>query len=192
MLSAFDLEGKPLWDVACDKNFSDGARSSPVVDSGNVYLLSGNGVLGCFDAASGKKKWSHDAKEFGGSHGQWGYAESVLIYKNMAIFKPGGKNCIVALDKATGKTIWKSTGIDAGPEYGSAIAVTFEGQPMIITGTREGIVAVDANNGKMLWSNHFSAGNTANCPTPACRRLCLLGQRLWQGRHLPQADQRRR
>ena len=28
----------------------------------------------------------------------------MLIYKDLAIFKPGGKNCIVALDKATGET----------------------------------------------------------------------------------------
>ena len=101
------------------------------------------------------------------SPGGWGYAESVLIYKNMAIFKPGGKNCIVALDKKTGETIWKSSGFEAGPEYGSSIVVVFQGQPMIVTGTNRGIVAVDADNGKLLWSNDWSAGNTANCPTPA-------------------------
>ncbi|MGO9111245.1 MAG: hypothetical protein ACLP9L_18625, partial [Thermoguttaceae bacterium] len=60
------------------------------------------------DAKNGRKKWSRDAKDFGGSPGGWGYAESVLIYENMAIFKPGGKNCIVALDKNNGETIWKS------------------------------------------------------------------------------------
>jgi len=26
---------------------------------------------------------------------------------------------------------------------------------------------VDADNGKLLWSNNWSAGNVANCPTPA-------------------------
>ena len=38
---------------------------------------------------------------------------------------------------------------------------------MIVTGTKQGIVAVDADNGKLLWLNDWSAGNTANCPTPA-------------------------
>ena len=102
-----------------------------------------------------------------GLPGGWGYAESVLIDKNLAIFKPGGKNCIVALDKTSGETVWKSSGFDAGPEYGSSIAVTFQGQPMIITGTNRGIFAVDATNGKLLWSNDWSEHNTANCPTPA-------------------------
>jgi outer membrane protein assembly factor BamB len=90
----------------------------------------------------------------------------VLIFKNAAIFKPGGKSCIVALNKANGQTLWKSTGVDAGPEYGSCLAVTFQGQPMIVAGTRRGICGVDARNGNLLWSNDWSSGNTANCPTP--------------------------
>ena len=101
MIFAFDLDGKPLWktDLGRSRGGPDGSRASRVIDNGNLYLLNGNGLVGCFDAAGGEKKWSRDAKEFGGSPGGWGYAESVLIYKNMAIFKPGGKNCIVALDK---------------------------------------------------------------------------------------------
>lgn len=166
---ALDLNGKPLWqaDHGKGRGGPDGSRASAVIDSGNLYLLGGNGLVGCYDVKDGQKKWSRDAKEFGGRPGGWGYAESVLIYKNMAIFKPGGKNCIVALDKTNGKTIWQSSGFDAGPEYGSCIDVTFQGQTMIVTGTRRGIFAVDAADGKLLWSNDWSAGNTANCPTPA-------------------------
>ena len=169
MIFAFDLDGKPLWKAehGQGRGGPEGSRASPVIDNGNLYLLNGNGLIGCFDAASGEKKWSHEAKEFGGSPGGWGYAESVLIYKNLAIFKPGGKNCIVALDKTSGETVWKSSGFDAGPEYGSSIAVRFQGQPMIISGSNRGIFAVDADNGKLLWSNDWSAHNTANCPTPA-------------------------
>ena len=168
-LFAFDLSGKQLWKVehGPGRRGPDGSRSSPVVDGGNVYLLNGNGPLTCFDAATGAAKWTRTAKEFGGSPGGWGYAESVLIYKNLAIFKPGGAHGIVALDKASGETVWTSTGVEAGPEYGSCIAVTYEGQAMIVTGTSAGIVAVDAATGTLLWKNGWSAGNTANCPTPA-------------------------
>ncbi len=169
MIFALDMDGKQLWtkEFGRSRGGPDGARSSPIIDGGNLYLLNGNGPIGCFDAATGEQKWSRDAKEFGGKPGGWGYAESVLIDKNMAIFKPGGKNCIVALDKTNGQTIWESSGFDAGPEYGSCLLVTFEGQPIILTGSNRGLVAVDATDGKMLWSNDFSAHNTANCPTPA-------------------------
>jgi outer membrane protein assembly factor BamB len=64
-----------------------------------------------------------------------------------------------------GETLWESPRFDAGPEYGSCIAVSYQGQTMIVTGTRNGIFAVDADDGKMLWSNDWSAGNTANRPT---------------------------
>ena len=166
---AFGLDGKLLWqtDHGKGRGGPDGARASPVIDNGNLYLLGGHGLVGCYNVKDGQKRWSREAQEFGGSPGGWGYAESVLIYKNMAIFKPGGNNCIVALDKRNGATIWQSSGFNAGPEYGSCIAVVFEGQPMIVTGTNQGLFAVDAANGKLLWSNNWSAGNTANCPTPA-------------------------
>ncbi len=168
-ITALDLDGKPLWNAehSPSRGGPDGSRSTPVIDDGNLYIIGGHGKIGCYDAATGRQKWSRTAKEFGGSPGGWGYAESVLIYKGMAVFKPGGKNCIVALDKTNGETVWKSTGFDAGPEYGSCIAATFQGQPMIVTGTNRGIQAVDSDSGNLLWSNDFSARNTANCPIPA-------------------------
>jgi outer membrane protein assembly factor BamB len=144
-----------------------GSRSTPTIDDGNVYLLSGHGLIGCYDAATGREKWTRRTRDFGGRSGGWGYAESVLIYKNLAICKPGGENCIVALDKSTGETVWTSSGFEAGPEYSSCLLVEYEGHPIIVTGTRAGIVCVSANDGSLLWSNDWSANNTANCPTPA-------------------------
>jgi outer membrane protein assembly factor BamB len=170
VIFALGPDGKLLWQAEADKAYTGGhpgARATPAVDGGRLYLLSGDGALGCCDAATGRKQWTRHTREFGGSPGKWGYAESVLIYKDLAIFKPGGEHCIVALDKATGRTVWTSSGFSAGPEYGSSILVTFAGRPMVITGTREGIVGVDARDGKLLWQNGFSANIVASCPTPA-------------------------
>ncbi len=169
VISAFDLDGRLLWETVHGRarGGPNGSRATPVIDNGHVYLLGGHGLIGCYDAANGDNKWTRETKEFGGKPGGWGYAESVLIYKNMAIFKPGGESCIVALDKTTGETIWQSSGFDAGPEYGSCIVVSYQGETMIVTGTRKGIFAVDSENGNLRWSNDWSAGNTANCPTPA-------------------------
>lgn len=166
---AFDLDGKRLWSTEIDTAAQRGpkaSRATPTIDDGKLYLLSGNALLGCFDATTGQKIWSSDLKQFGGKPGGWGYTESVLIYNDLAVAKSGGENCIVALDKRTGETKWTSSGFDAGPEYSSCIAFTFEGKPLICTGTRGGLVCVDAENGKLMWSNDYSAGNTANCPTP--------------------------
>lgn len=170
VLYAFDLDGNLKWKVphgpAWTKNYP-GARSTPTIDGNNLYLLSGTGVLGCYDAKSGKPKWSRNATEFGGSPGGWGYAESPLVMQNLVIFKPGGSACIVALDKGTGRNVWSSRGFSAGPEYSSCLGVTEGRMSLVVTGTNQGLVAVGARDGAMAWMNDFAAKNTANCPTPA-------------------------
>jgi len=169
MLTAFDLAGKKLWQVDAGPPWTrshPGSRSSATLDGDNLYLLSGTGVLGCFDAATGHKKWSRAAADYGGRPGGWGYAESPLILGKMVLFKPGGNSCIVALDKTSGQEIWRSSGFSAGPEYSSCYAFAWGGKTMVATGTKAGVVGVDAASGRLLFQNDFSANNTANCPTP--------------------------
>jgi len=198
VLSAFDLEGKAKWRVPVDDAYSGdhpGTRATPTIDEGRLYLLSGRGTIGCLDAGTGRPVWRRHTREFGGKSGEWGYAESVLILGKLAICKPGGQRAIVALDKRTGRNAWASSGFSAGPEYSSCLAFTFAGVPLVTTGTRSGIVCVNPRNGALLWSNDFSANNTANCPTPAyadgyifwangygkggiCLKLARAGRRL--------------
>ena len=169
ILFAFDMNGKPKWKMPVDKAWTKsrpGSRSTPTVDSGRVYLLSGNGVFACFNAKTGKQNWFKNLKSFGGRPGGWGYAESVLVYKDLAIVKPGGDNCIMAFNKTTGETVWQSKGFRAGPEYSSCVAFTHDQVPMIATGTHAGVVGVSAKTGDILWNNSWSTGNTANIPDP--------------------------
>ena len=170
MIFAFDMDGKPLWKVehgAAWTGDHPGSRATPTISEGKMYLFSGVGLIGCYDAKTGEKKWTHQAKEFGGSWHGWGYAESVLIQGKLALVTPGGQNCIVALDKDTGQTVWMSKGFTAPPNYGSIMPFTFEGVPLLVAGTGGGLVCVDARTGEVQWSNSFCKGNVANCPTPA-------------------------
>jgi outer membrane protein assembly factor BamB len=168
LVTALDLDGKQLWqtDNGGSCGGPDGSRSTPVIDSGKLYIINGAGLIGCYDAKTGEKKWTREMKEFGGGRPGWSYSESVLIYKNLAVVTPGGRNCIVALDKATGEKVWASEGFNGGAQYSSCIAFTFEGVPLIVNGTSGGIVGVDARDGKVHFSDPFSAHNTANCTTP--------------------------
>ena len=169
-LTAVDLNGKLKWSVDLCEAFIGsyrGARATPTYDNGNLYLQSGKGDLGCYDAKTGEVKWTRNNKEFGGKHSNWGYAESILIIDDMAIVTPGGTNTfMVALNKNTGKTVWQSETFGL-PHYGSPIHVEYEGVPMIITSARNGLIALAPKTGKILWSHAFAVGNVANCPDPA-------------------------
>ena len=173
----FDATGEERWRTEIGPGFiksTGGSRSTPMVDGGRVYIESGNGLVGCYSAGAGKKVWTRNLSEFGGRVPGWGHAESVLIAGDLAVVTPGGKSCMVALNKVTGKTEWQSPAF-GGAQYGSPIHFTYHGVGMIVTGTQKGIVAVDAKTGRMLWSDGFSANNTANCPTP----VFVNGRLFW-------------
>ena len=168
---ALDLKGDKQWTKAVGPAYTrshPGTRSSCVIDEGRLYLISGYGRIVCLEATSGKGVWTREMKKLGGRRlPSWGFAESVLIHKDLAIVTPGGQKPIVALDKKTGSTKWRSSGFAARAHYSSAIAVTYEGVPMIIQGTGDGIFGVNAKSGKLLWQNAWCKSNTANCPMPA-------------------------
>lgn len=170
VITALDLDGQRRWQVphgpAHDRDYP-GSRSTPTIHDGLLYMLSGLGRVGCYDARTGQGRWAQELTSFGGEVPGWAYAESVLIYKDMAIVTPGGERCIVALDRRTGRPVWSSSGFQAGAQYGSCLSVQDHGAEMIVAGTAAGLVAVDAGSGRLLWSNPFSADNVANCPTPA-------------------------
>lgn len=169
VLTALDLDGERKWSVDIDQAWTNnykGGRATPTIEGGRLYLLSGRGRIGCYDARNGREIWTRQTSEFGGRPGGWGYAESILILGKLAICKPGGEKCVVALDKSTGRTLWTSTGFKAGPEYGSCLPVRVGRAVTIVTGTREGVAGFDARSGRKLWSDDWSAHNTANCPTP--------------------------
>ena len=170
VISAFDLSGNRKWQKVHGPAWTGGhkgVRASPVIDDGRLYLLSGPGKIGCYDLNTRELIWTRHMNEFDGVFGGWGFSESPLITSDLVVVTPGRKQCLVALDKRTGKTKWISPGNGGSPHYSSAIYVVHDGVPMIINGTSSGLLAVDPDDGRVLWTNDFSAGNTANCPTPA-------------------------
>jgi outer membrane protein assembly factor BamB len=170
MLYCYSDSGKLLWKVVqgpkCSNGGFPGARSTPTVDGTRVYVTGGNGLVSCHDLFSGKTVWKRDmVADFGGQAGGWLYAESVLVLGNMAVITPGGKHAIVALNKANGEPLWESDlSVTAG--YSSCIAIRGQPGTLIVNGSGDGLVAVDARTGRKVWSHDFAAGNTANCPTP--------------------------
>ncbi|MFO0824987.1 MAG: PQQ-binding-like beta-propeller repeat protein [Gemmataceae bacterium] len=153
---------------------TNGPASTPTYSKGKLYVVSDNGTLGSFDAASGKKLWTKNyISDFGGKLPKWGYSDSVLVDGDRVICAPGGpKAALAALNADTGKVIWQT---DAGPTgggqgYSTPVKATIGGVPMyvILTGDTAGILGVSAATGKMLWqyTGKAAAGGVAQIPTP--------------------------
>jgi outer membrane protein assembly factor BamB len=102
----------------------------------------------------------------GGKVGGWQYAESVLILDDLAIVTPGGQNAIVALDKTTGQDVWKSDA-SARAGYSSCLPIAEGGDTIVVNGSQDGLLVVDAETGEQIYHHEFAVRNTANVPTPA-------------------------
>jgi len=172
-------DGKQVWSAKIGvvgpnrgQNYP-GARSTPTIDGGMAYCLGSDGDLACLDAASGKVVWTKNLrKDFGGQTGNWAYAESPLIDGDALICTPGGAEAtIVALNKKSGATIWKSALPDADQAaYTSAIVVQAGGLKQYVQMLQKGLAGVEAKTGKLLWRYENSVkGSPANIPTPVAK-----------------------
>jgi outer membrane protein assembly factor BamB len=170
------VDGKKLWEArigrAGEGGGYPGTRSTPTVDGDRVYALSPHGDLACLNLADGKERWRVSLpKDFDGVAGGWQYSESVLVDGNKVVCTPGGKRAtMLALDKQTGKPVWRGVtpdGEEAG--YSSIVVSTACGTRQYVTLTSNAVVSFAADSGKLLWQygnrDDRFAGNTANIPT---------------------------
>lgn len=166
-----DKTGKKKWRAAqgpaASHNKYPGARATPTVDGDRIYLTGGNGLITCHSAKDGRILWKKDfRKDFGGKVGGWLYAESVTILGKLALVTPGGEHPVVALDKMTGNTVWKSDK-PATAGYASLLPITLNNSTVLVNGTQSGLLVIDAKTGQEIYRNPFADGNVANAPTPA-------------------------
>lgn len=147
----------------------DGPRGTPTIDGDAVYALGGRGQLICVELKTGKERWSKNILDEGkGSNITWGISESVLIDGDKLICTPGGSNgTLLALDKSTGKVLWRAKVPDAGQAgYSSPIVATVGNVRQYVQFTQNAVIGVRANDGEFLWADTSSANGTANCSTP--------------------------
>lgn len=149
-----------------------GPRCTPTVDGDSVYALGQFGDFVCLDAKTGAEKWKVSfTKDFKGKSGGWNFAESPLIDGDKVIVTPGGADAtMLALDKKTGKVIWKGVipnGETAG--YSSIMKAEIDGVKQYITLLSNGLASFSADKGELLWrygtERERFAQNTANIPT---------------------------
>jgi len=172
-----EKDGKELWATRLGPAFKqrpsqgkEGPACTPTVDGDRVYVEGLGGALACLEAKGGKILWQISLTgDLGGRPPMWSYRESPLVEGEKLICTPGGEGAtMVALDKLSGKTIWKSqSAAAAGAAYSSPIAITFEGQRQYVQFAAKALLGVAAANGKVLWTYaRPSNGMGISCSTP--------------------------
>jgi outer membrane protein assembly factor BamB len=162
---------QPLTDVA-PKHGYEGSRCTPTVDGDRLYVVSSDGQIVCLQASDGKIVWrKRFDQEWGGKMmSGWGFSESPLVDGDRVICTPGADDAmVVALDKQTGKEIWRSKMTDqgrGGAGYSSVVISEGAGVKQYVTLVGRGVISVRASDGKHLWTYGKIANGTANIPTP--------------------------
>jgi len=115
-LLCIGTDGRLMWKqkLATDRKRFRGdegnqASPSPSTDGKQVYAFTGTGDFGCFDF-EGKQIWRFNAQErYGNFRIQHGMHTTPLLHGDrlyLALLHAGGM-WVIALDKATGKELWK-------------------------------------------------------------------------------------
>lgn len=139
------------------------ASNSPVTDGEHVYAYFGSRGLYCYDM-KGNLVWE---KDFGDMQTRMSFGEgsSPALYKNTLVvpWDHEGESFIVALDKKTGKEIWKRNR-DEATAWGTPLIVESNGRPQVITNGTTHIRSYDLEKGEPVWQSTGMTQNTIPSP----------------------------
>jgi len=147
------------------------ASCTPVIEAGRVYIHFGSVGTACLDTSTGHVLW--ERRDLPCDHWR-GPGSSPILHENLLILTFDGydQQYITALDKNTGKTVWKTDRqIDYGTDNGdlkkaySTPAVLKEnGRALIVSPSAAATIAYDADTGKEVWRVQHGGMNEAARP----------------------------
>jgi outer membrane protein assembly factor BamB/precorrin-6B methylase 2 len=157
-----EKDGKQLWTVAIGPAVPEASgmrwlsQRTPTVDGERAYFFTARGELVCLESATGKEFWRKDyVKDFGGKKGRFGYCDYPLVDGDKLICTPGGGSGVVALNKASGKVLWKATvpGDEEEAAYAVTVPAEINGVRQYVASLEKSVVGIGATDGKLLWKS---------------------------------------
>ena len=155
------------------------ATPSPLIESGRVYVHFGSAGTACLDTSTGKVLWKRDdlpCRHYRGA------SSSLVSFENLLILTMDGADLQyhVALDKKTGKTVWKT---DRSVEWNDEdvpgqmardgdlrkahstplIAMTAQG-PQLISAGAKAAYGYNPRTGRELWRVEYPDWSVAPRP----------------------------
>lgn len=149
----------------CHK-FNSYASPTPVIEDQRVYITFGSPGTACLDSGSGQVVWQR--RDIECNHFR-GAGSSPILYGNLLIMNFDGSDhqFVIALDKETGKTAWrtersidfKDLGPDGKPQaegdfrkaFSTPHVATIGGEPMLISIGAKAVYGYKPNSGEDIW-----------------------------------------
>jgi outer membrane protein assembly factor BamB len=167
-------DGERLWSVKVGKVGENtgpphpGPRATPTVAGERLWTLGSDGDLVCLSTNKGKLLWhKHLKRDFHGVRDTWAYCESPLVDGDLLICTPGGREAtMLALEKNTGKVVWKAAKRDGNVAgYASAIVARAGKRKLYVQFLGPGLIGADAKTGELLFHYRRNVGAvSANTP----------------------------
>jgi len=128
------------------------ASSTPATDAQQVYVTfldRGQMLVAAYDFA-GNQRWLVRPGEFSSIHG---YSSSIVLFENLVIVNGDhdGDAYLVALDRTSGKTVWKTPRENKTRSYCVPIIRQFDGRTQMILSGSKCVASYDPRNGSRHW-----------------------------------------
>jgi len=142
------------------------ASNSPVTDGKHLYAYFGSRGIHCFDM-NGKLKWKKDlgdksvANCFGEGNSPALHGDTLVVN-----WDHEGDSFIVALDKKTGKEIWRKNR-DERTSWSSPVVVENGGKAQVVVTATNRVRGYDLKNGEVIWECGGMTRNCVPCPVAA-------------------------
>ena len=148
------------------------ASPTPVLEEGRLYAHFGAFGTACIDTSSGSLLWRNQETQIMHENGP---GSTPVLWQDKLIFHCDGsdKQFVCALDKNTGKIVWKtnrSGEMHANPQqkkaYGTPLIVDMNGQPTAVSTGADWIYGYDPATGKELWTVAYGQLGFSMSPRP--------------------------
>ena len=185
-LHCFDEKtGKVLWVFVYEEHYGEwtfvpergaGPTATPIVEGERIYTVGANGYVHCLNVTTGKVIWEKNLwNQY--TIEEMGCRPSPLIEGSLLILFTGARPgaTVLALDKLTGKEIWKA--LDEHASNSSPIAITSGGRRQLIVWTDKSLVSLDPADGHIYWQELMTTSNNDDAATPVFwgNRLLVSG-----------------
>jgi outer membrane protein assembly factor BamB len=160
ILLALDrANGRTLWQqvvlespLEIKNSLNSYASSTPATDGQSVYvsfLDRGEMFIAAYDLA-GRRHWAVRPGPFASKHG---YCSSPILYKDLVIVNGDhdGDAYLVALDRHTGRTVWKTPRENQTRSYSVPIIRRIDGRVQMMLSGSICVASYDPDNGSRHW-----------------------------------------